>query len=99
MKSGTTWMQQILRQLLEIPREGSIDPISSWVELRQGSDEMYAKFESRTHRRILKHHLPKHCLPQSANELGTFIYIARDGRDVVHSCYIFYREYTADVYP
>jgi aryl sulfotransferase len=84
-KSGTTWTQQIVGQLLLGP-----DPdlptaeISPWVDLRvPPRDVKLPAIEAQAHRRFLKTHLPVDALRFS--DKAKYIYIARDGRDVVWS--------------
>lgn len=86
-KSGTTWMQQILSQLLfhgaeDIP----VADISPWLDLRvPGKDIKLQALEAQTHRRFVKTHLPVDALVYSPR--ARYIYIGRDGRDVVWSLY------------
>ncbi len=86
-KSGTTWMQQIVSQLLFSGEEGlPVADISPWLDLRVPPKEVkLAAVEKQTHRRFLKTHLPVDALVFSAQ--AKYIYIARDGRDVVWSMY------------
>ena len=86
-KSGTTWAQQILGQLLF---KGSTDvdvmALSPWVDLRVPPKEVkLAGLEAQTNRRFMKTHLPVDALVFSSN--AKYIYIGRDGRDVVWSLY------------
>lgn len=86
-KSGTTWMQQIVAQLLFNGAEGlNIHEMSLWVDFRLPSKvEKLAALEAQTHRRFLKTHLPVDALVFSAQ--AKYIYIGRDGRDIVWSLY------------
>ncbi len=86
-KAGTTWMQQIVGQLLfggdpQLP----VAEMSPWLDLRvPPKAEKLPAVEAQTHRRFLKTHLPVDALrfaPQAK-----YIYIGRDGRDVVWSMY------------
>ena len=86
-KSGTTWTQQIIAQLLF---DGAADlhvaEMSPWVDLRVPSAEVkLAAVEAQTHRRFVKTHLPVDALVYSPR--AKYIYLARDGRDVVWSMY------------
>ena len=81
-KSGTTWAQQIVAQLLFHGAEGvSVRQHSPWIELRVAKPERAAILEAQTHRRFLKTHLPVEALVFSPK--AKYIYIGRDGRDVV----------------
>lgn len=86
-KSGTTWLQQIVGQLLfdgdpDVP----IGEISPWVDLRVPPKEVkLVALEAQTHRRIVKTHLPLDALVFSPT--AKYIYVGRDGRDVLLSFY------------
>ena len=84
-KSGTTWMQQILGQLIFSGAEGlDIAAMSPWMDLRVPPKHIkLAEVEAQAHRRFLKTHLPVDALV--FNETAKYIYIARDGRDVAWS--------------
>jgi aryl sulfotransferase len=86
-KSGTTWMQQIVSQLLFSAEEGlEIAQMSPWLDLRIPPKEVKLPVvEAQTHRRFIKTHLPVDALVFS--EKAKYIYIARDGRDIVWSLY------------
>lgn len=78
-KAGTTWMQQIVCQLIfngDPTRYGQHE--SPWIEsrLREGEAERAA---AQTHRRFLKSHLPIEALPYSPR--AKYVYVGRDGRD------------------
>ncbi|CEL97768.1 unnamed protein product [Vitrella brassicaformis CCMP3155] len=88
-KSGTTWMQQIVCQLLfnggDIPGGKAMHEISPWVDFRaDGPREVkMAALEAQTHPRCLKTHLPSDALPIQPQ--CKYIYVARDGRDAFMS--------------
>ncbi|HEY3707673.1 MAG TPA: sulfotransferase domain-containing protein [Terracidiphilus sp.] len=86
-KSGTTWMQQIIAQLL-FDGETDIDTqaMSPWIDMRVPPKEVkLAAVEAQTHRRFVKTHLPVDALVYSPK--AKYIYIGRDGRDVLWSLY------------
>lgn len=91
-KSGTTWTQQIIGQLVfrgdpNIP----IHEISPWVDLRVPPKEVkLGALQAQTHRRVVKTHLPLDALVFDPK--AKYIYIGRDGRDVVWS---FHHHHTA----
>lgn len=86
-KSGTTWMQQIISQLL-FDGETNLDVagISPWMDLRvPPKDVKIPAVEAQEHRRFLKTHLPVDALRFSPKV--KYLYVGRDGRDVVWSLY------------
>ncbi|HTE42974.1 MAG TPA: sulfotransferase domain-containing protein, partial [Steroidobacteraceae bacterium] len=86
-KSGTTWMQQIIAQMLfNGNSELAVAEMSPWMDLRVPPREIkLAAVEAQTHRRFLKTHLPVDALVYSPK--AKYIYIGRDARDVVWSLY------------
>ena len=86
-KSGTTWVQQIVSQLLFNGQTGlPVAEMSPWLDLRVPPKHIkLAEVETQTHRRFLKTHLPVDALVFSPK--ARYIYIGRDGRDVVWSMY------------
>lgn len=85
-KSGTTWMQQIVGQLIFNGAEGvDVGHASPWVDLRILPPEAIAGLEAVPHRRFVKTHLPVDALVFSPK--AKYIYIGRDGRDAVWSMY------------
>ena len=85
-KSGTTWMQTIVANLLfqdgEIP--GAIMDISPWIDMRvRPFDAIVEMTSAQTHRRFLKTHLPLDGLPYKTDM--KYIYVGRDLRDVFMS--------------
>lgn len=86
-KAGTTWLQQIVAQMLLGPDPDlEVAQISPWLDLRFPSqDAKLSAVEAQTHRRFLKTHLPLDALVFSPE--AKYLYIGRDGRDVVWSLY------------
>ena len=86
-KTGTTWVQQIVSQLIFDGEEGlPVADMSPWLDLRvPPKDVKLAEVEAQTHRRFIKTHLPVEALVFSPKV--KYLYIARDGRDVVWSLY------------
>ena len=86
-KSGTTWMQQIIAQMLWGPDlELEVAEMSPWLDLRVPPKAMKLPVvEAQTHRRFLKTHLPVDALVFSP--MAKYLYIGRDARDVVWSLY------------
>jgi aryl sulfotransferase len=99
-KSGTTWIQQILAQLLfNGATDINVADMSPWFDFRLPPREVKLEaLEAQTHRRFIKTHLPVDALVYSPK--AKYLYIARDGRDVLWSYYnhhskhndLFYRE-------
>jgi len=86
-KSGTTWMQQIVSQLLFNGEEGlEVAEMSPWLDLRVPPKEVkLPAVAAQTHRRFVKTHLPVDALVFSPE--AKYLYIGRDGRDVLWSMY------------
>ena len=86
-KSGTTWMQQIISQLIFDGQEGlPVAEMSPWVDLRIPPKEVkLPAIVAQTHRRFMKTHLPVDALVFS--EKAKYIYIGRDARDMVWSLF------------
>lgn len=85
-KSGTTWTQQILAQLIFSGAEGiDVSKLSPWYDLRIMPPEALAALEEQTHRRFIKTHLPVDALVFSPK--AKYLYVGRDGLDVVWSLY------------
>jgi aryl sulfotransferase len=80
-KSGTTWMQQIIAQIIfngEPP--AAVGELSPWIDLRVPPRAVKAGMvEGIPGRRFLKTHLPTDALDYNPNT--KYVYIARDGRD------------------
>ncbi len=86
-KAGTTWTQQIVGQLIFGGTEHlPIHELSPWLDLRvPPKDVKLAAVEAQRNRRFIKTHLPVDALVFSP--AAKYIYIGRDGRDVLWSMY------------
>lgn len=86
-KSGTTWMQQIVAQLMfDGDPDIAVAEMSPWVDLRVPPKEVKLPLlEAQTHRRFMKTHLPVDATRFCPK--AKYLYIGRDGRDVVWSMY------------
>lgn len=86
-KSGTTWMQQIISQLIFNGQTGlEVAEMSPWIDLRVPPKHVkIPAVEAQEHRRFIKTHLPVDALIFSPK--AKYIYIGRDGRDVLWSLY------------
>ena len=83
-KSGTTWMQQIVSQLIFNGAESiEVHALSPWIELRILLQPAIDALERQTHRRFVKTHLPVDALVFSPK--AKYIFIGRDARDAVWS--------------
>lgn len=85
-RSGTTWMQQIVSQLLA-PRTYDLDiwRRSLWMEQKAPNEKKLKAADQLTGRRFFKSHAPFDVLPYAASV--RYINVARDGRDVAWSQY------------
>ncbi len=86
-KSGTTWTQQIVAQLLfGGDPDLRVAEMSPWLDLRIPPKHIkLAAMEEQKHRRFLKTHLPVDALVMSPK--AKYLYIGRDARDVIWSMY------------
>lgn len=86
-KAGTTWTQQIVGQILfDGSEDVAVNQSSLWLDLRVPPKEVkLAIYEAQQHRRFLKTHLPVDALVFSPK--AKYIYVGRDGRDVLWSLY------------
>ena len=98
-KSGTTWMQEIVRQLLFVSQavpakdRGDLGTMSPWLDLRFGPvDEVIASLEAQQHRRFMKSHLPLDGLPFYPQV--NYVIVGRDARDVAMSMWNHHSGYT-----
>ncbi|MFC6839612.1 sulfotransferase domain-containing protein [Xanthomonas theicola] len=86
-KAGTTWLQQIVAQLI-FGGKARIDvsAISPWVDgVHPDKASKHALLAAQTHRRFMKTHLPADALVFC--ERAKYLYIGRDGRDIAFSLY------------
>ena len=85
-KAGTTWTQQIVGQLIfQGDADVAISEISPWWDMRIIPPEVRDMVRAQTHRRVVKTHLPADALVMSPK--AKYLYVARDGRDVIWSMY------------
>src|SRR5262249_49443094 len=96
-KSGTTWTQQILAQLIFNGAEGiEVSKLSPWLDLRVMPPEVIASVAQQTHRRFVKTHLPVDALVFSPK--AKYIYTGRDGRDAIWSLFNHHIKATDDFF-
>jgi aryl sulfotransferase len=97
-KAGTTWTQQIVAQLIFGGRDGlDVATLSPWLDLRVPPKEVKLRaLEAQRHRRFIKTHLPVDALVFSPE--AKYIYVGRDGRDVVWSLYNHHASVSDDWY-
>lgn len=82
-KAGTTWMQQIVAQMIFDGSDTVFGQAESpWIDF-QLMPESGAIAEAQTHRRFLKTHLPIDAIVFSPK--AKYIYVGRDARDVIWS--------------
>jgi aryl sulfotransferase len=96
-KSGTTWAQQIVGQLLHQGAEDvPIHNLSPWWDMRAVPPEARSTVLGQIHRRMLKTHLPVDALVLSPQ--AKYVYIGRDGRDVVFSLHNHHANFSATAF-
>ena len=103
LKSGTTWMQEIVRQLIfmgrDIPErnEVPVGQVSLWPDAPWSPvGKMLEKMEAQQHRRFMKTHLPLDGLPFFPQV--KYIVVGRDARDVAMSMWNHYVGMTAEAF-
>jgi aryl sulfotransferase len=96
-KSRTTWTQQIVGQLIFQGDENvAISEISPWYDMRIIPPEVREMVKVQTHRRVVKTHLPTDALVMSPK--AKYLYVARDGRDVVWSMHNHHMSFKPEIY-
>eukprot|EP01084_Bolivina_argentea_P020061 37338_1 len=107
-KAGTTWMQEIVSQLLyngniqNVLNVKSIHAISKWFTLHAVPREIMVKLyeDQLTNpniiRRVIKTHDPVESIPFHKNV--KYIFVGRDFRDIVWSQHSFHSQYTDAFY-
>ena len=96
-KSGTTWMQGIVLNLIHPGKDSPrIDDVSPWFEVvREPTiDEIVARLNAQEHRRFIKTHLPLDGLPYYPQV--KYIVMGRDARDVFISLWNHYSNFTEE---
>jgi len=97
-KSGTTWTQTIVANLLY--QDGNlpapVTTLSPWLDMTMApAGEAVAQLEAQTDRRFIKTHLPLDGLPYF--ETARYIVVGRDLRDVFMSIWNHHSKHTAKV--
>lgn len=97
-KSGTTWMQAIIAQILFSGNPpAAIGELSHWIDSRFLSRERKARIcNGQQHRRFLKTHLPTDAIHYQPST--KYIYVARDGRDAFMSFFNHYKMSSDELY-
>jgi aryl sulfotransferase len=98
IRSGTTWSQEIVRQLIlwdqpdeKLARTPQME-VSPWLEFRiRPVDAVIDLLEAQQHRRFIKTHLALDGLPYYPQV--RYIVVARDARDVFMSSFNFYANF------
>lgn len=97
-KAGTSWVQQIVGQLI-FDGDETVPTlvVSPWIEHRAFSKRIvFEMLETQRHRRFVKSHLPADALVYSRS--AKYIYIGRDGRDVIWSWYQHHKSLRPEAY-
>jgi aryl sulfotransferase len=95
-KAGTTWMQQIMGQLIFDGAEGvPVAELSPWLDFVLPPLELMLNgLNAQKNRRFIKTHLPLDALTFSPK--AKYVYVGRDGRDVVWSMHNHHANFTPD---
>lgn len=105
-KSGTTWVQQIIKQILNNSMKiKNVHFESLWIEAtfifgggENGKQIMLEKLNEQFkngNRRVIKSHLPLNAIVYNKN--AKYIYVVRDGRDVIMSLLNHHNSFTDEV--
>ncbi|MEZ4869377.1 MAG: sulfotransferase domain-containing protein [Caldilineaceae bacterium] len=101
IKSGTTWMQEIVRQLICLGQTASpllqmgLWDVSLWLDARWFPlDEVIGKLDAQHHRRFMKTHLALDGLPFFPQV--SYIVVGRDARDVAMSLWNHWSGFTQE---
>jgi len=97
-KSGTTWVQQILAQLIfDGDPEVSAHALFPWLDFRvMPWPDTREMLEAQAHRRVMKTHLPVDALGLSPK--ARYLYVGRDVRDVVWSMHNHHSAFRPEFY-
>jgi aryl sulfotransferase len=98
-KSGTTWMQAIVLQLVFLGKEAPLvlHEVSPWIDVRwRPVQDIIGQIDAQQHRRFLKTHLALDGLPFYPQV--KYIVVGRDARDVFMSLWNHYSNYTESLY-
>ncbi len=83
-KTGTTWTQAILVQLLhDAPEAPRVGRICRWIDCRWDQEARMDAVAQDEGWRVLKTHLP--CDALRFSDKAKYVHVARDGRDVIWS--------------
>lgn len=104
MKCGTTWMQQIVYEIL-MGGEGNLDDgghghlhsISPWLESVNGPGTACAPLVGNPGRRIIKTHLPARLCPES--DVAKYLYVTRNPSSCFASSRDFFRSTVGEFTP
>jgi aryl sulfotransferase len=96
-KSGTSWTQQIVGQLIfNGQRDLPVADMSPWLDFAIMPENIVDIVKAQTHRRFIKTHLPLEALTFSPR--AKYLYVGRDGRDSVWSLHNAHANFTAEFY-
>jgi aryl sulfotransferase len=97
-KSGTTWMQFIVLNLIFQKRDlPPVHEVSPWLDqVVAPVDQVIAKLDAQQHRRFIKTHLPLDGLPFYPQI--KYIVVGRDPRDASMSFWNHYSNFTEEAY-